>query len=311
MASFTRRFSTFTCTLSGDAIQTGPAVTPYVHLRLEAGSVSEVEFACSGLDAPRVTVRGLPEAWYTLGTCPPPASPAAGAPGHLLVLHPPQAYDLAPVGEHDFTMTVGAGNAGGEPVHGRLTLLPPMALTPQSRYLDYLPALFRETDPYLGKLLMVFQSVLDPIEALVDAADLSSSPDLAPARYLPWLARWVGAPEAVEGDPPHARRTIARTAALARWNGTRRALRERLQDATGAGVLLVENTSGMRLGQDAALGLTTVMGRAAPHLLSVTLTPPPGQTPSLQEADRVLATHKPAWVQHTLHCVPLPGGQDA
>jgi len=308
MPTYIHNQQDFGCRFIGDAVVGGPAVTAYAPLRLEAGAVSEVILAWTGDDLNVVSVQGLPASWYTLGAS--PAGPQVPSiTERILVLHPPYGQELAPTGDTDFVVTFASAGGAERRVLARLTLLPPLASQGGSRYLDYLPALFREGDPYMGRMLLIFQSILDPLEGLVDAADLSSSPDLAPERFLPWLARWVGTGTPMAGGATTAaRRAIARAPGLARWNGTRRALREHLQDATGAGVLMAENTDGMRLGQDAALGVSTLMGTAVPHTLSVTLVPPAGHAVDLERAERTLTAQKPAWIDCTVRVAAAPGG---
>src|SRR5262249_7895712 len=126
---------------------------------------------------------------------------------------------------------------------------------PPSSYLQYLPAPFHD-DPFIGRFLRVFESVLSPIEQMVDALPHYFDPNLAPSQLLPWLAAWVGV-ELDENWPETRQRALVRSIAdLYRWRGTRRGLREHLRLYAGHEPLIVESFSGMRVGQDGVLGET-------------------------------------------------------
>ena len=60
----------------------------------------------------------------------------------------------------------------------------------RSTYLKYLPAIYSEGD-FMGRFLMIFESVMRPIEEMVDNIAHYMDPDTAPEELLPWLASWV------------------------------------------------------------------------------------------------------------------------
>ena len=129
----------------------------------------------------------------------------------------------------------------------------------RSSYVEYLPPPL-QSDAFMGRFLLIIESVVAPIEKTIDDVADYFDPSVTPEAFLPWLAGWVGQ-ELDEHWPRERWRTlIARAAVLHRWRGTRRALRERVSLYVGRPPLVVENFSGMRIGQDAALGLNTTLG---------------------------------------------------
>jgi len=170
-----------------------------------------------------------------------------------------------------------------------------------SSYLDYLPAPFHE-DPFVGRFLLIFETILGSIEGTVDNLACYFDPRLTPARLLPWLAGWVGL-ELDENWPLERQRQLVLWAArLYRWRGTRRGLREHLRLYTGRTPLIVENFDGMRLGQDAALGTTTRLGGGAPRWHWITVTVVADHPDELDERilRQIIEFEKPAHVGYTL-----------
>ena len=60
----------------------------------------------------------------------------------------------------------------------------------QSSYLEYLPALYRD-DEFMGQFLLIFESILKPIENTVDNLPWYFDPLMIPEPLLPWLASWL------------------------------------------------------------------------------------------------------------------------
>ncbi len=171
-----------------------------------------------------------------------------------------------------------------------------------SRYLDYLPAVFRQ-DEFMGRFLLIFESILAPLERVVDELPLYTDPAVCPAEMLGYLARWV----ALEPDErlPEARlrRLIASAAEVHRWRGTRRGLKVYLQALTGVEPLITENTDGTRLGRDCRLGLNTRLGRPVPHCVAVTLPVDGQEPPDRAEVEALLEAEKPAHAVYLLNIV--------
>ena len=47
-------------------------------------------------------------------------------------------------------------------------------------------------DDFLGRFLLIFESILGPIERIADSGHFYFDTRLAPPDMLPWLAQWVG-----------------------------------------------------------------------------------------------------------------------
>lgn len=59
-----------------------------------------------------------------------------------------------------------------------------------SSWLQYLPAVYSD-DPFLGRFLLLFESVYAPDEWIVDNFDLYLDPKMTPPEWLRWLGNWV------------------------------------------------------------------------------------------------------------------------
>src|SRR6185503_14577364 len=59
----------------------------------------------------------------------------------------------------------------------------------QSTWLQYLPAIYAD-DEFLGRYLLIFESIFNPLIWTIDNFDLYLSPDIAPQAWLQWMASW-------------------------------------------------------------------------------------------------------------------------
>lgn len=59
----------------------------------------------------------------------------------------------------------------------------------QSNWLKYLPSIYSD-DEFLGRYLLIFESLLSPIIWTIDNFDLFLSPEVAPPQWLQWMAGW-------------------------------------------------------------------------------------------------------------------------
>ncbi len=59
----------------------------------------------------------------------------------------------------------------------------------QSSWLQYLPAVYSD-DEFLGRFLLIFESIMNPIVWMVDNFDFYLSPETAPQEWLAWMASW-------------------------------------------------------------------------------------------------------------------------
>jgi phage tail-like protein len=175
-----------------------------------------------------------------------------------------------------------------------------------SSYLQYLPAPY-QTDPFLGRFLLIFESILGPIEQTIDLLVHYLDPRLTPAELLPWLASWVGI-ELDDNWPLARRRELVYWAVtLYRWRGTRRGLRDHLRLYTGRTPLIVENFDGLRLDQDGTLGENAAMGEPRQNWIKVTVLS--ARPADLEERviRQIIEFQKPAHVGYSLEIKSVNG----
>ena len=143
---------------------------------------------------------------------------------------------------------------------------------PESTYLQYLPLVYRQ-DPFLGRFLLIFESVLGPIERLIDNLPVYTEPEMAPDAFIPWLAHWVGVTLEAGWPLERQRALVANAVEIYRWRGTRRGLKLHIRCYTGMEPIIQEYRSGFVLGRESGLGWTTqlVSGPSNPLLFVVTV----------------------------------------
>lgn len=59
----------------------------------------------------------------------------------------------------------------------------------QSTWLQYLPAIYSDSE-FLGRFLLIFESIMNPIIWMIDNFDFYLSPDTAPQEWLAWMSSW-------------------------------------------------------------------------------------------------------------------------
>ena len=112
---------------------------------------------------------------------------------------------------------------------------------PVSSYLDYLPAIFRQT-PFAGRFLLAFETVLSGaggqpgLETAVGGLAGYFDPATARADFLPWLAGWVTLSLRADWDEQTRRSFIAQIVPLYRLRGTKAGLLRMLTLYTSAPV---------------------------------------------------------------------------
>jgi phage tail-like protein len=157
------------------------------------------------------------------------------------------------------------------------------AVTERSSYLEYLPGIYHDND-FLARFLLIFESILGPMERMVGGIHHYLDPDVAPPETLRWLASWLG----IVLDPrwPEERqRDLVRGATdLYRWRGTRRGLSTVLRLATGATPDISEPT---------LAELTADPSRA--FRFGVRLGIPRGQQVDRALIESIIDLEKPAW----------------
>lgn len=126
----------------------------------------------------------------------------------------------------------------------------------RSRYLELLPPIYDcAPESFFNNFMLIFESVLDPLERTVGQLHYYLDPCVAPEPVLSWLAAWVGI--ATTGRWPEARRRelIERATELYRWRGTRQGLSEYLQIYTAVAPQIFEPWQKVELGQGRSVAL--------------------------------------------------------
>ncbi len=130
-----------------------------------------------------------------------------------------------------------------------------MAAVNVDRYLDHLPAVFRQGS-FIGPFLTAFERILsgpppgttpppgvtppEGIEQVLDRIHTFFDPSLTPDDFVPWLAGWVALAVRDDWDVATRRAFIAKIVPLYQKRGTRAGLRE-LLDIQAAAVSVVDH----------------------------------------------------------------------
>ena len=303
----------------------GPAGAPALpaaplQLSVEAGGSAETILEIrapesdqlDGTAASYVDLRlsGLQPSWYSL------SEQRVHLAAHesarvLLVVHPPAMEHGAEPGGYDWDLDVLASSGEFSTLRGRVIVMPPGRLAfgqrpSRSQLIDFLPR-HHQSDEFLARFLLIFQVAFDGFEGSIDNTHLLLDPGLTPPEFLTWLATWLDLDLSTVEDPQTQRVLIERAVELYRWKGTRRGLRAELALRLNTRSLIVENFDGMRLGQDAAMGVNTQLGRRRDGCVTVTLASPANADPDFAaRADDLLQAIKPASCGYVVRCVAPP-----
>ena len=171
---------------------------------------------------------------------------------------------------------------------------------PRSSYLEHLPALYRD-DEFMGQFLLIFESIMQPLENTVGSLPFYFDPTVTPESVLEWLAR--SADMALDTTwPIERRRELVKAAIeLYRWRGTRRGLAEHLRIYTGAVPEISEHIQEMRLDHDTRLGINTQLGTSgAGSHFTVSLELDSGDEMDIENIRSIIEVQKPAHTAYTL-----------
>jgi len=168
------------------------------------------------------------------------------------------------------------------------------------RLLDYLPPLFRE-DKLMSRFLMIFDSIMTPIENTVDNTALYFDPQLTPEPMLTWLASWIDVALDLRWPLERRRELVSQASELYRWRGTRRGLSEYLRIYTGKKPEIIEYIPGMILNEKTQLGVNTVLGSSGTgHHFTVILRLGRNDNVDRKTIERIIESQKPAHTDYTL-----------
>lgn len=110
----------------------------------------------------------------------------------------------------------------------------------QSTWLQYLPAIYAQ-DEFLGRYLLIFESLLSPVTWAIDNFDLYLSPEVAPQAWLEWIAGWFDLLLLPELPIERQREIIRQAGWLFLRRGTRAGLQRLLELYFGVIPEIIEN----------------------------------------------------------------------
>lgn len=154
------------------------------------------------------------------------------------------------------------------------------AAGPLSRYLLDLPALYQEND-FLGRFLLIFESIWEPIEQRQDAIHMYFDPHTCPSSFLPWLASWFDLSLSEHWPEARRRRLLAEATTLYRWRGTRYGLVRMIELCTGLTPQVTESTQ-------------------QPFVFHVQIRIPPDHEVEAEFIEKIILSHKPAHAGYIL-----------
>lgn len=157
-------------------------------------------------------------------------------------------------------------------------IAPPYGL--DSRYLQYLPAIFQSNE-FMGRYLRIFETIWEPLEWRQNYIDLYFDPRTCPPAFLPWLASWLDITINPFWPESRIRRLIAEAAELYRWRGTAYGLTRMIEVVTGLTPKITEDP-------------------AQPFTFRVAVTIPPGSDVDAVLIDELVRMHKPAHAGYIL-----------
>lgn len=107
------------------------------------------------------------------------------------------------------------------------------------KLIQYLPGIF-QTD-FMSRFLALFESILLPIEWMVDHFDLFLSPQTTPPGFLPWLENWFTLPPVSQWNDNQKRTFLAEAHLIYARRGTRWALSRLLEIHLGFPANVIDN----------------------------------------------------------------------
>ncbi len=162
-----------------------------------------------------------------------------------------------------------------------------LARGPVSQYLRDLPVIFESNgdNDFLGRFLLIFESLWEPLEQRQDHLALYFDPRTTPATFLPWLAGWLSLAVDTHWPEERVRRLLAEGMDLYRWRGTAYGLTRMIEVCTG---------------------LTPQIGEraGAPFVFHVSIATPPGGTVDRDLIEGLILAHKPAHAGYLLEVTP-------
>jgi phage tail-like protein len=159
----------------------------------------------------------------------------------------------------------------------------PQPTDPVSSYLDFLPVIFADND-FLGRFLLIFQSIWEPLEYRQDHMDMYFDPRTAPEPFLRWLADWLGVVVGGVSEEGRLRTLLGEAVELYRWRGTRYGLTRMIEVCTGLTPIVAESATN-------------------PAVLHIRVSVPPEAKVDRDTIERLVRVNKPAHTGYILELV--------
>lgn len=125
---------------------------------------------------------------------------------------------------------------------------------PKSAYLQYLPSLY-EQDAFMNRFLMVFESLWQPREAVIDQIHTYFDHTVTSLPFLQWMASWFDFPLAMTLGEGELRRLLPQLLTLYQQRGTRSGLQKLLTIATGVKVTIEDRVDQLQLNPNIRFGM--------------------------------------------------------
>jgi phage tail-like protein len=109
----------------------------------------------------------------------------------------------------------------------------------KSNWIKYLPAIY-DNDDFMGRYLLIMESIMSPIIWMVDNFDLYLTPDTAPSEWLEWISRWFDILLLPELPLERQRELVRQIGWLFLRRGTRAGLQRLLELYCGTSIEIVE-----------------------------------------------------------------------
>ena len=180
--------------------------------------------------------------------------------------------------------------AGPEQEKTRVDESVSVVIKAKGSYLKYLPSIYQDDD-LMGRLLMLFESFITPLEQRIDHMPDYLDARTTPAELMPWLASWTGLVLDSDLSETQRRKLLWNAGSLFLRRGTRAEMQEYLEIITNGKVEVIDSP-GFRLGPQTFLGLGTSLGEGnLPYMFSVKVSvPAPAKDMSEEERARYLKT---------------------
>ncbi|MGI0487845.1 phage tail protein [Pantanalinema rosaneae CENA516] len=181
----------------------------------------------------------------------------------------------------------------------------------RSRYLQFLPLIYREVD-FIGRFLKIFEQAFDPVVQSLAVMWANLDPLTAPESMLPFLAHWVAWDLDSRWSPLQQRRLIRNAMEIYRWRGTRRGLRlflhlytdlpldDHLSQETDKHICIEEATYKPFMLGSGLMGQDTALGHGRPFHFTVRLRLQPNMDIDEQLVHYIIQKEKPAFCTYEL-----------